>query len=42
MSKKQIAGIAAAVLTALATALSQCPEEPAQREGVTVGADAGH
>jgi len=42
MTKKQIAGIAATVLTVIAGLLSQCPDEPAPpRTGVTVGADAG-
>ena len=36
MTKKQLAGLAAALLTALAGALSQCPDEPVERQGETV------
>lgn len=40
-TKKQIAMALAALLSAIATALYQCPDDP-PREGVTVtGADAG-
>lgn len=39
-TKKQLAMAVAALLTAVAGVLSQCPDE-ASREGVTVGADAG-
>ena len=40
--KKKTAALAAAVLTALAGVLSQCPDDaPALRQGTTVGADAG-
>lgn len=43
MTKKQVALAVAGVLTALATALSQCQDESlvTPRTGVTVGADAG-
>lgn len=41
MTKKQIAAAIAAVLTAIAGLLSQCPDDAAPRQGVTVGADAG-
>jgi hypothetical protein len=41
MTKKQMAALAAAVLTAAAGLLTQCPDEPAPRQGTTVGADAG-
>lgn len=41
MTKRQIAAAVAAVLSALAGLLMQCPEEPEPRQGVTVGADAG-
>lgn len=40
-TKKQIALAVAALLTAVAGVLSRCPDDPAPREGVTVGADAG-
>lgn len=41
MSKKQIAMAVAALLSAIAGVLTQCPDNP-PREGVTVvGADAG-
>lgn len=43
MTKKQVAVGLAGVLTALATALSQCKDDSPllPRTGVTVGADAG-
>lgn len=40
-TKKQLAMALAALLTAVAGVLSQCSDDPAPREGVTVGADAG-
>jgi hypothetical protein len=40
-TKKQLAMAVAALLTAVAGVLSQCPDEPAPRQGVTGGADAG-
>ena len=45
MSKKQIAALVATALTAIAGVLTQCPEDPPARAGVTepapVSADAG-
>lgn len=39
MTKKQIAMLAAAALTAIAGLLSQCPEDPPARSGETVPVD---
>lgn len=40
--KKKSAALVAAILTAIAGVLTQCPDEPAApRTGVTVGPDAG-
>ena len=42
MSKKQIAGLVAAVLTAIAGLLARCPDDSAPNRPIPVMVDAGN